>query len=342
MKTSSTDKIVREDKAKLEVALLISDLADVRAISAVFREAGIIPHFYETLKDLWSETLTRMPSLCVVDVKKMSEGSLSFASHPHVVSESMPVCFFYSDDSKPLVFSTYEIFNYGLIRKSNDYSGQIKSILKRFNKIASGEKEIGGFRQRNEKLERQFESSLQKIENHREKKFYNELLFNFCNEFEHQKSYSDDFFEACENAFSRIDEICEFSYLELSRSGHKLQSPASGCVKMKKIPSLWLGHACMEGVEFFAQNMANQVVLDIMGSDLMCLMIKGAKKNPDKMVFVRVRDEEILNNFNWEFFENYLGGIYSHFLSLNSQRPSVENGKIFEPWNLMGVLDRSF
>jgi len=77
-------------EGQLSVALLLSDLNEVKEICGVFRKLGIIPHFYEDLKTFWSGTLENTPSLCIVDVKMMSEGELTLHEHPSVKSENCP------------------------------------------------------------------------------------------------------------------------------------------------------------------------------------------------------------------------------------------------------------
>lgn len=78
---------------KVSVALLLSDLSEVKEISSVFKKLGVIPHFYEDLKTFWSGTLERLPALCIVDVKKMSEGDLILRDHPAVMAKKCR-CFF--------------------------------------------------------------------------------------------------------------------------------------------------------------------------------------------------------------------------------------------------------
>ena len=120
-------------EGQLSVALLLSDLNEVKEISAVFRKLGIIPHFYEDLKTFWTGTLERIPSLCIVDVKKMSDGEFALHDHPAVKSEKLPIVFFYTKNTEPLLVSTNDFFHLGLLKKTEHYESSLKAILKRLN-----------------------------------------------------------------------------------------------------------------------------------------------------------------------------------------------------------------
>ncbi|MGZ3807969.1 MAG: hypothetical protein ACXVCE_07785, partial [Bacteriovorax sp.] len=254
----------------LSVALLISDLNEVKEISAVFRKLGIIPHFYEDLQTFWSGTVERIPSLCIVDVKKMSEGDLVLRNHPHVQSEKLPLVFFYSNNTEPLLVSTYDFFHLGLLKKTENYEGPLRAILKRLNHF----------------MQMEFDNQILKIEKHAqfetieklkleqrtmvETDQYQSMVKRVCLELEEERGEAD-FFKAVEKVFQGIDEISEFAMMELSFNGQKLISPLSHVPKFRAIPSLWLGQACPHGLELFAQNMATQVAVEIMGGDLVSL-----------------------------------------------------------------------
>ena len=120
-------------EGQLSVALLLSDLNEVKEISAVFRKLGIIPHFYEDLKTFWTGTIERIPSLCIIDVKKMSDGEFALHDHPAVKSEKLPIVFFYTKNTEPLLVSTNDFFHLGLLKKTENYESSLKAILKRLN-----------------------------------------------------------------------------------------------------------------------------------------------------------------------------------------------------------------
>lgn len=323
---------------KVSVALLLSDLNEVKEISSVFKKLGVIPHFYEDLKTFWSGTLERVPALCIVDVKKMSEGDLVLRDHPAVMAEEMPLLFYYTPKTEPLLVSTHQIYHLGTLKQSAHYEGPLKAILKRLNKVSALEQHYHMLKvttmAQKEQIER-LEHALileEKTDN------YQSMVKSVCMEFEKLR-FETDFFKALEKVFQGVEEIDEFSFLELSFNGQKLLSPISHVQKFRNIPSLWLGQACLHGIELFAQNMATQVAIDIMGGDLVSLLIRGSEAKPDKLLFIKAKNETFFNNFDWNMLEAYLNGFYASFK--NKLNSSVETDKKFQtPFHAMSFLDQ--
>lgn len=325
-------------EGQLSVALLLSDLNEVKEISAVFRKLGIIPHFYEDLKTFWSGTSERIPSLCIVDVKKMSEQEFVIRDHPAVVAEKLPLVFFYSKNTEPLLVSTYDFFHLGLLRKTENYEGQLKVILKRLNHFMKLEGE-------NQSLRNEKHVQTETIEKLKLEKLtieqtdqYQSMVKRVCLQLEDIRGESD-FFRAIEKVFQGIDEISEFAMLELSFNGQKLISPISHVQKFRAIPSLWLGQACPRGIELFAQNMATQVAVDIMGGDLVSLLIKGNHTRPDKIMFIKSKNELFYNQFDWNMLEAYLNGFYASYKNILEREPAIEK-KFISSFEAMSFLDQ--
>jgi hypothetical protein len=149
----------------------------------------------------------------------------------------------------------------------------------------------------------------------------------------------EDFFKAVERVFQGVDEIAEFAMMELSFNGQKLISPISHVQKFRAIPSLWLGQACTNGIELFAQNMATQVAVDIMGGDLVSLLIKGNLTRPDKIMFVKAKSELFYNQFDWNMLEAYLNGFYASFKNKLEAEPNVQK-KFSSSFEAMTFLDQ--
>jgi hypothetical protein len=327
---------VREKQ--LSVALLLSDLNEVKEISAVFKRLGIIPHFYEDLKTFWNGTLERIPSICIVDVKKMSEGEFVLQNHPAVIAEKMPLIFFYSKNTEPLLVSTNNFFHLGFLKKCEDYESPLRAILKRVNHFLELEFE-------NLHLKKDLQTLNQSIEQLKYEKEtieltdqYQSMVKSVCLQLEDLRGESE-FFKAVEKTFQGIDEIAEFALLELSFNGQKLLSPISQVQKFRSIPSLWLGQACPQGIELFAQNMATQVAIDIMGGDLVSLLIKGNQSKPDKIMFIKSKNELFYNQFDWNMLEAYLSGFYASFKNQLDSKPSVEK-KFSSTFEAMSFLDK--
>lgn len=323
---------------KVTVALLLSDLNEVKEISTVFKKLGIIPHFYEDLKTFWSGTLERVPALCIVDVKKMSEGSLVLRDHPAVQAEEMPLLFYYTDKSEPLLVSTHQFYHLGVLKQSSHYEGPLKAILKRLNKLTSLEQHYLSQKMITTAQKEQIERLELTLRLDKQSDNYQSMVKSVCLEFEKYR-HEADFFKAIEKVFHDIDEIEEFAFLELSFNGQKLISPISHIQKFRNIPSLWLGQACIHGIELFAQNMATTVAVDIMGGDLVSLFIKGTELKPDKILFVKSRNETFFNNFDWNMLEAYLNGYYATFKNrLNA--PVDTTKKLGSPFEAMSYLDQ--
>ncbi|MBC7537867.1 MAG: hypothetical protein H7281_03545 [Bacteriovorax sp.] len=325
-------------EGQLSVALLLSDLNEVKEISAVFKKLGIIPHFYEDLKTFWSGTLERIPSLCIVDVKKMSEGEFLLRDHPAVKSEKLPLIFFYSKNTEPLLVSTYDFFHLGLLKKTEDYESPLRAILKRLNHFMHLEFENQTLKVSKHEMAETIEKlKFDKITMEQTDQ-YQSMVKSVCVQLEELRGESD-FFRAVERVFHGIDEISEFALLELSFNGQKLISPISHVQKFRAIPSLWLGQACPKGIELFAQNMATQVAVEIMGGDLVSLLIKGNLSRPDKMMFIKAKNELFYNHFDWNMLEAYLNGFYASFRNKLDSEPSVEK-KFSSSFEAMSFLDQ--
>jgi hypothetical protein len=308
----------------LSVALLLSDIAEVKEISAVFRKLDIIPHYYEDLGSFWSGTLEKMPALCVVDVKCMSEGKLVLRDHPLVQNEEMPLLFYYTEHTEPLLFSTYDLFNLGTLKKTSAYEGPLKSVLKRINKLMSLERENLNFTlTQNSHLEK-IETLEMRNENLQQEDLYERMATDLISVLEESRTESD-FFTAIEKAFKSVDEFIEYSIVELSFNGQKLISPVSHNKKFKMIPSVWLGQTCTAGIEIFAQNMVTQIATELMGGELVSLLIKGQNRQPDKIIFIKSKNELFFNAFDWNLLEAFLSGLYASYELKLKQEPTSLN-----------------
>ncbi|TNE96606.1 MAG: hypothetical protein EP326_13010 [Deltaproteobacteria bacterium] len=328
-----------ENFDSISVALLIPEIEDVKAFTDAFRAMGVIPHFYNDLKSFWQGVLGRMPSLAIVDVRNMSEGERLLRNHPYVKNNQLPLCFYYNEATVPLVYSTFEIPNYGLIKKETNIKGQLKSALIRFNRDMAALRLEEDYKLKLGKMERQITTLLGATENFKEENYYHDFLKSVLDRFEAQNDVHD-FYKVLERAFDSIKEIREWGILELSQNGQRLVSPEIENGKYKKIPSLWLGQACKAGIQQFAQNMANQIGLDMLGGEIMSLMIRGRYELPDKVLLVRACDEEFLNKFDWETLESQISGIYCRLLLKQEGSVNERESQVLQPWELFNLMDK--
>ena len=329
----------KEETTQMTVAILCQDLQVAKNFSEVFKKTGVHPFVCTSLRE-YSEILknpTELPDLSIVDVKMMSEGNLLFKNLPAVREERVSVAFYCSQDSAALAYSTYELLSLGMILEGRSITGQIKAILKRFNTFQGWQHQAKKAIHSETRLDEKLNLVVEKSEELKEKYFYHNFLKNVESRFENEKG-SDDFLSAAAHVFATIKEFKKFTFLELSPSGQKLVSPKFIFDKYQDIPSLWLGRTCRDGIEFFAQNMASQVCLEMMGGDLMSLLITGRRGNPDLMIFIQVEGEEFLANFDWEALEDYLSGVFCYFGWRNQKIEDYSNNRK-QSWDLFHELD---
>lgn len=332
---TNTQREQKTTNKNYSIALLMADMNDAKRVTAVFKQLGIAPFICRSEVEFFETCENEKPHFSIVDVKKMSP---EFFKNPVIINNSLAITFFYNLSSKAKLQETYDIFNYGYINGHQDLSGQIKSILNRFNHVDRFRALSQNVHSAEKKFEDKMERIVGQVQKLKEKDFYNTFYRSVCARLDNEREKSDDFITAISRVFSTIKEIKQYTVLELSASGHKLIAPKVYFDKYKEIPSLWLGRSCAQGIEFFAQNMASQVCLELIGGDLMSILIKGQQKNPDLMLFLQVEDDDFIANFSWETFETYLSGLYCYFLL----RESTVNQSVQEygnTWSLFSLAD---
>lgn len=319
------------------VSILVSDLQKGKELSDIFKKVGVHPYVCTSLPQFWGEAIKETPHLAIVDVKMMSQGDYLLKDHPKVKSEELPLVFSYDTSSAPLLYSTFDILSLGMVNTDLSLMGQVKSVLKRFNTFQSWQAKAKVAMDEEERLGDKLTHVVERTEQLKEKQFYQSLLKSLQGRFELERD-TEDFYVAAARVFSNVKEIRSFTFLELSPSGQKLVSPKFQYDKYTEIPSLWLGKACDKGIEFFAQNMASQICLELMGGELMSLMLRGKKDEPDLMVFLRVESEDFLAKFDWESLERYLSGFYCYF-QLKNQGIGNQTAALGSSWDLFDMLD---
>jgi len=339
MINSDNSHNLNKEEKQMTVAILCQDLKIAKHFSEVFKKTGVHPFVCTTLSE-YSDMIRdpkQIPDLSIIDVKMMSEGNLLLKNIPAVRDERVSLAFYCGHDSGALVYSTYELLSLGMIYEGRSLTGQIKAILKRFNTYQNWHHQAQKAIHSETKLDEKLNLIIQKSEELKEKNFYHNFLKSLEGRFEIEKN-ADDFLSAAARVFATVKEFRRFTFLELSPSGQKLVSPKFIFDKYQEIPSLWLGRTCRDGIEFFAQNMASQVCLEMMGGDLMSLLIKGRRGNPDLMIFIQVDGEDFLTQFDWEGFENYLSGVFSFFGWRNQKIEDRSNNRK-QSWDLYHEMD---
>jgi len=322
------------------VALLIKDIKVAKEVSNIFRAMDVLPYIYNDLKSFWFGTIEELPSFCLVDVQLFTEGDLSLAQHPQIKAQAMPVALYYSNATAPLAYTSFEVLNFGLISADLPLSGQIKAVLKRVNKLNQLESELRESEVKASGLQHQIDRVVRGTEKLKESDHYLQLLKRSLQTFDALRD-QEDFYQAVQQGFQQLGFVESFSLYELSFNAQKLISPQIVSHKFKELPSLWLGQTGYQGIEFYAQNMASQVAIDMMGANLMSLLLKGKRSKPEVILFVKTEDEEVLNNLDWSVLEYYLTGLYSHF---ELKKGNVQNSdkRQLTNWEFYSFLDSCF
>lgn len=325
--------------SSLSVAILISDIDEVKEITNVFRKLGVIPYFYEDLKSFWHGSLEKMPTIAIVDVKKMSEGNLVLKNHPFVMTEELPLLFYYSEQTEPLLVSTQEIFHLGSVKKATNYEGIFKGLLKRINKMISLEQENHNLKLSVHAKNEELKILEQKIDTTIKIDHYQALSRNLCHQLSDNHE-NKEFTQILDHLIQETKEFDSYSIVELSFNGQKIISPLIHGRKFRALPSIWLGQVCKEGIELFAQNMAAQVVTDVLGPNSVALTIQGSKQNPEMIVYIKAADDLCFNYFDWQLFESFINGLFTKQKLKEGANKNYSNS-ITNAFEAMSYLDNN-
>jgi hypothetical protein len=325
------------DLSQFQLALLMDDIAEAKELSDAFRELGLYAHFYDNLDDFWVAANTQTPDLTIVDVKKMSSGTILFKNHPKVQKNGLCFAFYYKDETKVLLNSTYGLNHYGFIRKEINLTGQIQNILRRRNEelhLLEQNKELSARVARLQKRSERIQHDAQ-------------LSFNFENQFQsltnlierigHAKS-KDDFIKNLATVMGQWDQCAQFGIYHLTVNGQKLVSPQIVRPKYKQLPQLWLSKVCEQGIADYAIEMAEEVAFDSIEKMVRVIKITGAYNNPDIIIMAKM-DEDRLQEFQWNLFEERLAGLYGKVLLQAIAAPTQHAQNDITVWEAFSYMD---
>jgi hypothetical protein len=323
------------DFQKLNVAILTADIAQAKSLSDNLREFGIFAHYHQELDEFWVAINSQKPDLCIVDVAKMSQGGLVFKNHPRVLKDDLNYAFFYSEESKFLLNSTYHLPHIGYIRSEVNLKGQLESLLSRVLRDKDGVRREKFLQARIQRLQKRSSRLVSDI--NESVKFHERLnTVNSLIEYVENNVDKFDFNSVICQMFCDWEGVKSFGMYELNKSGQKLVSHAFSRKKYHALPQLWLGKTCEDGIESFAQDMALQVAIDVVGSNLRTVEIHGQYDNPDILLLVET-NEELTENFNWKLFQDLISGLYRKDLLRVSSR--VTNSRFLSPWEALSLQD---
>ncbi len=291
-----------------QVAILMDDVVEAKAVSDSLREIGIFAHYYQELDDLWVSLNTYTPDLCIVDVTKMSQGTLLFKNHAKVKSHSLKFCFYYKDETKFLMNSCFGLNHYGFVRAELDLLDQLKCILRRRNEelrlIEQNETMEGRIERL--KLRGQRLTDSQEL-NDTQIKHNNEAL-GLTQRFGRVNSI-EDFEQRLITVFSQWVPCLDFGVYKLNSTHQKLVSPKKRISTYRTLPDLWLTSPCENGIEDYAAEMAFDVCYGLIDGKLVALRIEGINDGPD-MLLIAHFDEEQTKHIDWSIIENKLSSEY--------------------------------
>ncbi len=327
------------NRESLSVALLVADISNAKKLGQVFRELGVLPHVYDDLGEFWSGVLESAPTIAIVDVRMMSEGTLLLKNHPLIKSGELPLSFLFSERTKPLLNSTYTIFNMGLINIDLAISGQIKSVLRRVNRINHLENMLGEQRKKLEKSDAKLERLMGSSGELMEREHYFNRSRELAAKVVELTGKESSMVALCGRFFDEMEEVVEYTILQLNRTGQKLISPRLQGDKFMVVPSLWLGESYKQGIELLGQNMASQVVSDLMDGEIISLSVTGQDSFPEMLIYLRTGSISFMNLFDWEGLESQLVGANRYYV-LNQKDDEKSEERIITPWHGMTLLDR--
>lgn len=319
-----------------EVALLIEDLGEAKEISDALRELGIYAHYYGELDEFWVAANAQTPDFAIVDVKKMSQGSMLFKNHPKALNGSMAFSFFYSNATSILVSSTFELNHYGLIQKELDLVGQISSVLGRRQLELGLLDENHKLGERIERLQKRSNRILKDSQDTFAFEKQMNTLLNVSSRLGKANS-KQDYLDQVITVFSAWEDCDSFGVYTLNTVDQKLVSPKAIRKGYETLPELWLTRPGETGIDDYAQEMACEVAFDIFDQDPRVLRVKGSRENPEILILASF-NEQNLSRFPWELFEERLSYAYSKLLFSELDRTENES-HFMSVWDSFNYLD---
>jgi DNA-binding NtrC family response regulator len=115
----------------LSVAILMEDLASANEIASALRQNNIFAQLFQNLDDFWVALNIQTPDMVIIDVTKMSQGSVQFKQHPKVLDQSLAYVFYSKESTKILLQSTYGLKPFGYIHSDASLNFQIMTLVER-------------------------------------------------------------------------------------------------------------------------------------------------------------------------------------------------------------------
>lgn len=321
---------------ELSVAILMDDMASARDIASALRQQNILAHLYQNLDEFWVSCGIQVPDLTIVDVTKMSQGSVQFRNHPKVVDKSLAYAFYSKDTTKILLQSTFGLDPVGYIHNDASLNAQIMSLVNRRIEQMNFAKDKAELESRVQRLQNRSQRLISDRSEAEEFRAHFEFMRNLCAEIE-DEAHKNDFIHSLMGKLDKWDAITGYGIYELNTSGQKLISPEISRKKFHPFPSLWLGQENQQGIEMFAQDMATQVANDLFEMEPVTIRIHSGSSHPDLLLFVSFQEERMIN-FPWDVLESMLSSSYRR-LKLYQQMPQYSS-QFLPMWEALDNMDK--
>ena len=319
------------------IAICSKDKKVLTELSLIFKKIGIAPCIFESLEDFWHASLkSEAPTLTLFDIRLMTQENLILKDHPLVKVGKLPLCFIYSIDTEPLLFSTYEIFNLGLIKISNHTTGQVKAVLKRLNTFNKLSEENIFLKKENEE---KFSKLSKRVEELGESDFFARRLKEVCRSFVSEAD--DSFLKCCAKIFEKYEFIKGYSFYEIGNISKKIDSPELfNFKKYIKLPSLWGSNEGVNYINLATQKMSVQVASEIFDNDFVSLVVKDENDKGQKIIFLSLNDKAWYNKFDFSFFEQFLDSYFLKFCVKSIKELDKIENQSLNFWSFLSLAEK--
>ncbi len=321
---------------ELVVAILMDDLSGAKDISTALRTQDIFAHHYQSLEDFWGASQLGLPDLLIVDVTKMSQGTVQFRNHPKVKDGSLRYAFYSKDTTKILLQSTLGLDPVGYITHDVSLNSQMKVLVSQLRTEKVNNAEMTELRQRVERIQSRSQRLISERTVAEEFISHYEYIRNLCSEIEAEATTTD-FSSSLIKRLENWESIEGYGLYELNQSGQKLVAPEVTKKKFHPFPSLWLGQANTHGIEQFAQDMAIQVANDLFDIEPVTIRVFGASHLPEMLLYVSFSEERMMN-FPWDVLESSLSSSLRK-LKLQHDMPQYQT-QFIPMWEALDTMDR--
>jgi hypothetical protein len=321
---------------ELSVAILMDDLASAKDIASALRQHNILAHHYQTLEEFWVSSNLELPDLVIVDVTRMSQGSVQFRNHPRVQDKTLSYAFYSKESTKILLQSTLGLSPIGYLHNDTALGAQLMTLIQRRQYEKQSLLQIKEMEERLYRVQTRSQRLISERSEAEEFRAHFEFIRNLCAEIEDEGTRQD-FTTTLVSKLEHWDGIDGYGLFELNQNGQKLISPEISRKKYHPFPSLWLGQSNQQGIEPFAQEMATQVARDLFDLEPVLIRLHAGNMAPEMLLFVSFRQERMMN-FPWDVFESALSSSLRR-LKLYQQIPKYSS-QFMPMWEALDSMDR--